>query len=187
MHHQKRVKSRTKHNKKKMTNKKTKRATRKRRTQKKGGGTSYIVQEYNKYRNELMAAGDADKLRELQEGGKLLAVITELIGEQNASRVQHAMRSGHLQTFLKNGDLNVKVFLDFVNFGMIYQCDFTDNGEVVVGKIKLAFPNNIFKSISYRVDAEDATEGMENSDKQIVYMFVRAMEPSYDALMDIVA
>jgi hypothetical protein len=97
------------------------------------------------------------------------------------------MRSGHLQTFLRDGDLNVKVFLDFERFGLVYQCDFTDNGESIVAQIKLAFPNNTFKTISYRVDAEDATEGMENSDKQIVYMFARAMEPSYDTLMDIVA
>jgi hypothetical protein len=154
---------------------------------KRGGASSYIMQEYNKYRNKLINAGDHDKLHELQEGVKLLSVLTELIGAQNASRVTHAMRSGHLQTFLRDGDLNVKVFLDFANFGMVYQCDFTDNGEVVVVHINIAFPDNTFKTISYRGDEEDATEDMENGDKQLVYMFARVMDPNYEELMNIVA
>ena len=134
-----------------------------------------------------MANNDQDKLRELQEGGKLRNVLNELLGLQNASRVNNAMRSGHIRTMLEDDDLNVKVLLDFDHFGLIYQCDFTDGGESVVVKIKLAFPNNTFKTISYRGDEEEATEGMENNDKQIVYMFSRVMEPNYNELMNIVA
>lgn len=184
MRHQ-RVKSRTKHNKKRTNNKKTrsKRTTRKRR----GGASSYIMQEYNKYREELLALNDDDKLNELQEGIILTNVLKNLLGEQNASRIRNVMHSGHLQTTLINGYLNIKVFLEFQRFGMVYQCDFTNDGETVVVNIKIALPDRTFKTISYPGDQVFATEGMQDSDKEIVEMFASVMEPSYDNLMAIVA
>ena len=182
---QKRVKSRTKRN-----NKKNKRTIQKRKTLKRkhiGGASSYISQEYEKYREKLVAKADNDKLRELQQGIKLTNVLNELLGLYDASRVKNAMRSGHIRTILEDGDLNVKVLLDFDRFGLIYQCDFTDGGESVVVNIKLAFPNNTFKTISHRGDEEEATEGMNENDKNIVSMFSRVMEPNYNELMNIVA
>lgn len=181
---QKRVKSHTKRN-----NRKNKRTIKKRKTLKRkrvGGASSYISQEYEKYREKLVANGDNDKLRELQQGSKLTNVLNELLGLDNASRVKNTMRSGHIRTMLADDDLNVKVLLDFDRFGLIYQCDFTDGGESVVVNIKLAFPNNTFKTISYRGDEEEATEGMNENDKVIVFMFSRVMEPNYNELMNIV-
>jgi hypothetical protein len=182
---QKRVKSRTKRN-----NRKNKRTIKKRKTLKQkhiGGASSYISQEYEKYREKLVAKGDNDKLRELQQGSKLMNVLNELLGLDKASRVKNAMRSGHIRTILIDGDLNVKVLLDFDRFGLVYDCDFTDGGESVVVNIKLAFPNNTFKTISYRVDEEAATEGMNKNDTDIVFMFSSVMEPKYNELMNIVA
>jgi len=189
---QKRVKSHTKRNnrKNKKTIKTRKTLKQKRKTLKQkriGGASSYISQEYEKYREKLLAKGDNDKLRELQQGSKLMNVLNELLGLDKASRVKNAMRSGHIRTILIDGDLNVKVLLDFDRFGLVYDCDFTDGGESVVVNIKLAFPNNTFKTISYRVDEEEATEGMNENDKVIVFMFSSVMEPKYNELMNIVA
>ena len=188
---QKRVKSHTKRNNRKNKRTiKTRKTIQKRKTLKRkriGGASSYISQEYEKYRENLVAKGDNDKLRELQQGSKLTNVLNELLGLDDVSRVKNAMRSGHIRTILEDGYLNVKVLLDFDRFGLIYQCDFTDGGESVVVNIKLAFPNNTFKTISYRVDEEEATEGMNENDKVIVFMFSRVMEPKYNELMNIVA
>jgi hypothetical protein len=184
---QKRVKSRTKRN-----NRKNKRTIKRRKTLRRkrvGGASSYISQEYEKYREKLVANGDNDKLRELQQGSKLTNVLNELLGLDDASRVKNAMRSGHIRAILEDGDLNVKVLLDFDRFGLIYQCDFTDGGESVVVNIMIAFPNNTFGKIKYGGpdEVEAATQGMNENDKNIVSMFSRVMEPKYNELMNIVA
>ena len=187
----KRAKSHTKRNNRKIKrNTRSKRKTiRKKHISKRkhiGGSTSYIVEQYNEYKEKLMDANDVDKLRELENGIKLTNVLKELLGEENALRIKGIVSSGHIKTFLIYGDLNIKVFLDFMNFGLVYECDFTNDGETVVVHIKLAFPNNTFKTIVYEGDEEEATEDMGEVEKQIVYMFSSVREPNYIELMNII-
>ena len=174
--------------KRKYSNKrKYKKKSRKTRTKKnrRGGASSYIAGQYNAYKQQLTTKNDVDKLRELDEGVKMKAILDSFFGVQGASKVTNAMRMGYLRHNVRDGDLEIKLFLDFLNFGMIYTCDFTDDGETLVTHIKLAFPNNTFKSISYKMDEEEATEGMADEDKGLVSMFVNN-QPNYDDLMSAV-
>lgn len=160
----KRKNIRRKTNKSKMNKSKKNKSIKRKRT---GGASSSIAQSYNRYREKLTAKNDVNKLHELETGEYLTKVLNELVGAQNASKIMNAARIKYLDTY---GDLNVKLLFDFDNFGLVYECDFTDDGETMVVTIYLSFPNNVNKRISHGSldDFDAALDGMDENDKRIV-------------------